>query len=279
MRCGLIRTGIMNPFWNYGYNDINEGIFVPYSYEEYVQAPDAQARMQALTQTVAQSCADEAAEVTGWPLNQIQSVVGPNNEHSSFLDDLGSAISKAGDEIKSHCPTNVSFTPTGRLADMRERFEGMTRAVDVILPPLTRFYESLSDEQKARFNAIGTRLRQNGQVANAATPQAECGASIVAWPNDQIIRVVRPDDAQRAKLDALQSAAGQAADIIKAACPAEIPATPPGRLAAVGKRLQAILQAVQTIQPALADFYNALNDDQKARFNTLGRQILAENVR
>ncbi len=243
--------------------------------------------------------------VTGWPLNQIQSAVGPNSEqssflddlgdaiikagdeiksHCSFLDDLGNAIIKAGDEIKSHCPTNVSFTPTGRLADMRERFEAMTRAVDVILPPLTRFYESLSDEQKARFNDIkvrenGTRARQNEQVANAATPQAECGASIVAWPNDQINGVVRPDDAQRAKLDALQSAAGQATDIIKAACPAEIPATPPGRLAAVGKRLQAMLQAVQTIQPALADFYNALNDDQKARFNTLGRQSFAENAR
>ncbi len=95
----------------------------------------------------------------------------------------------------------------------------------------------------------------------------------MAWPNDQINQVVRPNDSQRAKLDALQSAAGQAADIIKAACPSEVPATPPGRLAAVGKRLQAMLQAVQTMQPALADFYNALNDDQKARFH-LGPPIL-----
>jgi LTXXQ motif family protein len=36
-------------------------------------------------------------------------------------------------------------------------------------------------------------------------------------------------------------------------------------------------QEVQTIQPALADFYNALSDEQKARFNTMGRQFFAEN--
>ena len=87
---------------------------------------------------------------------------------------------------------------------------------------------------------------------------------------------MQPNDAQRAKLDALQSAAAQAADAIKAACPSgEPPHTPPGRLAAVGKRLQAMLQAVETVQPALQDFYNSLGDDQRARFNTMGRQLSA----
>ena len=47
-------------------------------------------------------------------------------------------------------------------------------------------------------------------------------------------------------------------DSIKAACPSELPATPPDRLAAIGKRLQAMLQGVATVQPALADFYNSL---------------------
>jgi len=38
-----------------------------------------------------------------------------------------------------------------------------------------------------------------------------------------------------------------------------------------------MLQAVQTLQPALADFYNSLSDDQKARFNTMGQQLFAQN--
>jgi len=55
------------------------------------------------------------------------------------------------------------------------------------------------------------------------------------------------------------------------------PATPPSRLEAEGKRLQALLQAVETVQPALADFYASLSDDQKARFNGMGRQLFAQN--
>ena len=65
--------------------------------------------------------------------------------------------------------------------------------------------------------------------------------------------------------------------MIKASCPSELPSTPPERLAAEGKHLQAMLQAVQSIRPALDDFYNSLSDEQKARFNTLGRQLFAEN--
>jgi LTXXQ motif family protein len=102
---------------------------------------------------------------------------------------------------------------------------------------------------------------------------------MMAWPTDQIDRVVRPDDAQRAKLQSLQSAASRAADAIKAACPTDIPPTPPARLTAVGQRLQAMLQGVETMQPALSDFYNALSDDQRARFNSMGRQLLAQNAR
>ena len=102
---------------------------------------------------------------------------------------------------------------------------------------------------------------------------------MMAWPTDRIDRVVRPDDAQRDKLQALQSAASQAADTIKAACPTEVPATPPARLAAVGQRLQAMLRGVETIQPALSDFYNSLSDDQRASFNSMGRQLFAQSDR
>ena len=268
----------VDPFWAYGYGDIYEGIFSPYAYGEYVRGPHAQQRMMALKQQVARSCADEAAEVTGWPINQIHDAVQPNQEQNALLDDLGNAVVQASDVVKSHCPTTVSLTPTGRLGEMQERLEGMVQAVNIVQPPLSKFYNSLSDEQKARFNEIGAKQSGHNEPASVTpNPQAACNAAVMNWPADQIDRVVRPTDAQRAKLDALQNAATQGADLIKAACPTEVPSTPPARLEAVGKRLQAMLQAVQTIQPALADFYNALSDDQKARFNTMGRQLFAAN--
>jgi LTXXQ motif family protein len=271
----------VDPFWVYGYGDIYEGIFSPYLYDEYVQGPGAPARMAALTQSMAQSCNDEAAEVTGWPINQISDAVQPNAQQNALLDDLGNAIVKASDVIKSHCPTTVSFTPTGRLDTMQQRLQGLVQAVSLVSEPLGKFYDSLTDEQKARFNSIKPATDKaaaaNAPAANATTPKSDCDASVMAWPTEQIDQAVQPNDAQRAKLDALKSAAANGADIIKAACPSETPSTPPARLAAAGKHLQAMLQAVDAIRPPLHDFYNSLSDNQKARFNTMGKQLFAQS--
>ncbi len=274
----------VDPFWAYGYGDIYEAIFSPYGYDEYVEGPGAPARMAKLTQGMAQSCDEEAAEVTGWPIDQIQSAVQPNQQQTALLDDLGNAVVQASHEIKMHCPTSVAFAPTARLAEMQQRLQTLVGAVSIVSPPLAKFYDALSDEQKARFNdiappapnaAAGGQAPQGQQAASS--PQAQCNASILAWPTDQIDHVVQPNDAQRVKLEALQSAAAHAADMIKAACPSEVPATPPSRLDAIGARLQAMLHAVETVQPAVTDFYNSLGDDQKARFNTMGKQLFAQN--
>jgi len=277
-----------DPFWVYGYGDIYGAIFTPYDYDEYVQGPGAPSRMATLTENMAQSCNDEAAEVTGWPIDQIQSAVQPNPQQTALLDDLGNAIVEASHQIKTHCPTSIAFTPTARLDQMHQRLQTLIDAVNIVSPPLTKFYDSLSDEQKARFNDIAPPAPpppQNAQGAQGQSQaqqgqpsvQAQCNASVMAWPTDRIDNAVHPNDAQRAKLGALQSALSQAADTIKAACPTEVPATPPDRLAAVGNHLQAMLQGVETVQPALADFYNSLSDDQKARFNTMGKQLFAQS--
>ncbi len=271
-----------DPFWYYGYDDIYEGIFSPYDYGAYVQGRRAPARMTALTQGATASCNDEAAEVTGWPIDQIQAALSPNPQQTALLDDLGNAIIKASDVIRSHCPTTLAFTPTDRLAHMQQRLEGLAQAVSLVQPPLAKFYASLSDEQKARFNDIGNasaKPQEQGQRAgqgNVQSPRVTCAESVMAFPTDQVDHVVQPDAAQRAKLNALAAASAKAADQIKASCPSALPATPPDRLAAEGSHVQAMLAAVQTIRPALADFYGALSDEQKARFNTVGRQLFAE---
>ena len=112
--------------------------------------------MATLTQSMAQSCSDEAAEVTGWPIDQIHAAVQPTQQQGALLDELGNALVKASDEVKSHCPTAVSFTPTARLDDMQRRLQALVDAVNIVNPPLQRFYGSLSDEQ-------ATRLHHGGQ--------------------------------------------------------------------------------------------------------------------
>ena len=88
-------------------------------------------------------------------------------------------------------------------------------------------------------------------------------------PIDRIAQAVRPTQAQQASLDALKDASLKAADSLKANCPNYQALTPTGRAAAMETRLQAMLDAVRTVQPALTRFYDGLSDEQKARFNTL----------
>ena len=43
------------------------------------------------------------------------------------------------------------------------------------------------------------------------------------------------------------------------------------------KRLQAVIDAADTVQPALTAFYGSLSNEQKARFNRIGSQLAASS--
>ena len=156
---------------------------------------------------------------------------------------------------------------------MQQRLDSLVRAVGLVSTPLTKFYDSLSSAQKALLDTIGAS--PSGDRTNTASIQTACTATVKAWPTDKITSDVMPTAAQRVKLESLQVAVAHAADMIGAACPSESAGTVPGRLAAVGKRLQVLLQAVKSIEPALGSFYDALSDEQKARFDAVGPQLFA----
>ncbi|MBV9557595.1 MAG: Spy/CpxP family protein refolding chaperone, partial [Pseudolabrys sp.] len=92
------------------------------------------------------------------------------------------------------------------------------------------------------------------QPAYAAVQQLckQPGEGVTAWPFAEIEKVgLRPD--QQHLLDTLRASAKQAALDFASSCPAEnaFPVTPPGRLAAMTARLQATLNAVKAVKPAL----------------------------
>jgi hypothetical protein len=74
---------------------------------------------------------------------------------------------------------------------------------------------------------------------------------------------------QKEALGRLGGATEKAVQGLQAACPDNVPLTPTGRLEAMEKRLEAMLQAAKLVQPALDEFYATLSSEQKARFNTL----------
>jgi hypothetical protein len=100
------------------------------------------------------------------------------------------------------------------------------------------------------------------------------------WPAEEIEARLHPTEAQRTGLAALQNASAKAADMLATSCRIDESATPSARLAAVGKRLDVMLQAVKLVRTALDDFYATLSDEQKAQFEAIGprRTSLADRA-
>jgi hypothetical protein len=94
---------------------------------------------------------------------------------------------------------------------------------------------------------------------------AQQGAEFERWPFDAIAKIAGADDTQRKALEGLRGAAKQAAERLSADCPQDVPAAPSARLEAVEQGIDAALAAFDKVQPALATFYGALDDEQKAR--------------
>ena len=132
--------------------------------------------------------------------------------------------------------------------------------------------QSLNDEQKARLNALGAEDNRDQQQLRRDLTQvcSERASGIASLPLQRIERAVRPDEAQRSALKELQDATSEAANLLKSDCPTYQALTPVGRLEAIQQRFDAMLRAVQTVQPALEKFYGALSDEQKER-NALAR--------
>ena len=265
-------------FWPFAYDDLYWGLYGPYAYEDpaYANAPlpGRRARRGRQHTTIGEVCSDRVPALTDWPIQQIAQTVQPDQNQQTTLNDLKEATAQALDVLQAACPSDLPSTPTGRLAAMRKRIETMLQAVAIVRPALERFYDLLNDEQKARFNAIApeTRSARRARAGNRPPDLAQVcsGQAAAAVPTQRIERALHPTEAQRSALDELNDATVKAADLLKANCPADETLTPSGRVAAMAQRLNAMLEAIKIVQPALANFYGTLSNEQKARFNELG---------
>ncbi|MEX2033630.1 MAG: Spy/CpxP family protein refolding chaperone [Xanthobacteraceae bacterium] len=107
----------------------------------------------------------------------------------------------------------------------------------------------------------GPGMMDRGMMGRMCGPSA---AGFAEWRMDRLERVIKPTEAQRAKFDEFKTASAKATEIMRAACPTEIPLTMTGRMAMMEKRSEAMLQAIKTVRPTLDALYATLNDEQKA---------------
>jgi len=112
---------------------------------------------------------------------------------------------------------------------------------------------------------IGPGMIGRGGFGRMCGPAA---AGFAEWRLDRLERRIKPMDAQRGKFDEFKAASNKAADVMRSACRTNAPATMPARMEAMEKRMDAMLQAVKIVRPALEGFYATLTDEQKKRLDS-----------
>jgi hypothetical protein len=112
---------------------------------------------------------------------------------------------------------------------------------------------------------MGPGMMDRQQLGRMCSPRA---AGFAEWRINRLERMLKPTDAQRAKFDELRVASKKAAETMRAACQSDVPTTMVGRMEASEKRLDAMLQAVRTMRPALEAFYATLSDEQKTQIDS-----------
>ncbi len=276
-------------FWPYAFDDVYAGIFGGYA-PEYYAADDVYAYAGAAASerayarfvgaapnsatasgTEVRICSGQAQGITDFSIDKIAQQIQPDQKQQDLLNKLKDATVKAVNILQDACPTEVPSTPTGRLDGMLTRVNAMVQAVKTVRPALDELYQSLSDEQRERFNALDqSATADHAQRTDLARI---CGGdhvtSAAALPAARIERTLKLRSEQQAALKELQDASAKAADTLRTKCQPDQTLTPTGRLAAMEDRLVAMSQALTATRTALTSFYGSLSDEQKARFDRM----------
>ncbi len=216
----------------------------------------------------AETCTGFAPGVSDLPIQQLEKIVGGNEEQRAALNELKEATLKAADSLKQSCSSEAPLTPVSRLDAMQRRLQAIGEANDAVKGPLVHLYSLLSDAQKQQLAALAQSNVKRVQPARAKDVNiAELCSNQAAFTNvpaERIAGSMKLTSAQKEELEKLKAASAKASDELKASCPASAPDALDARLDAARQRVTALIQAVDTVRPAVRDFYATLSDEQKA---------------
>jgi len=100
---------------------------------------------------------DAQAGNLAWPDREIEARLHLDDTQRAALEVLRDTSARVSEELKVACQPSDLMTPTARLAAIRKRLGTMRDGVKSVRDALDDFYATLSDEQKAQFEAIGPR--------------------------------------------------------------------------------------------------------------------------
>ncbi|WP_249158050.1 Spy/CpxP family protein refolding chaperone [Bradyrhizobium jicamae] len=105
----------------------------------------------------AQGCGMAQLAALPWPAAEIEARLHPNDAQRPALNALQNAAVQAAGILGAHCQPEDATTPPARLDAVQGRLEAMLQAIGLVSAALKDFYATLTDEQKAQFEAIGQK--------------------------------------------------------------------------------------------------------------------------
>jgi LTXXQ motif family protein len=104
----------------------------------------------------AQGCEAQPSAALKWPADEIDATLHLDDNQRAALEVLQDAGENAADMLNGDCRPDA-ITPPARLAAASRRLDVMLQAVKLVADALNDFYDTLRDEQKAQFEAIGPK--------------------------------------------------------------------------------------------------------------------------
>jgi hypothetical protein len=270
------------PYYDYPYSDYGYyaagytgayvgDIYAPYRHagrHRHVAAPRHATRVAGINpQEAAASCAGFAPGVNDVPLERIEAIVGPAPDQRQAFEDFKIAVEKASDILRSACPDQTPLTAMARLDAMALRLHAMRQAEDIVREPLERLYGLLSAEQRHKLDMAGSQRPAPGANMDLAK-LCSSQAGFTDVPADDIARTIKLDTQQMQDLSELKQASAKAAGTLRDSCPANVPETLGARLDAAQKRIDALLQAIETVRPKVQTFFASLSNVQQRALNS-----------
>jgi hypothetical protein len=259
--------GDYGPFWDYGPDVILWGGLWPYGESPYGGGARKASRPAENSAAAAGTCSGFAPGVAGLPVEQLSKIVDATEDQRAAFEDLKAAVAKASDVLKESCPAEAPLTPAARLDAMEHRLQAMQAANEAVRGPLERLYNLFTAEQKQRLDKVSRARTAKAGQANIGQLCSD-QAGLTDLPADEIANTITLDSRQQRQLENLKSVSAQVSAGLKSSCPSAVPETVDARLDAAQKRVAALIQAVDTVRPAVRDFYTSLTDEQKAALST-----------
>jgi hypothetical protein len=211
------------------------------------------------------TCSRQARERADAPIERVGKLLQLTDVQRRALEELRTALREEIDRKNADCVDEMAKTPIGRLQGMKRGLWSLREVGIFVRTPLQKFYDALTDEQKAQLNGQASLSRAHDRSCGAQAP------GTTEWPAGDIDRAIQPTPDQRASLEILRMTSAQLGQLFMMSCPAETASTPLARLDAADDWLLTSVSAAMRMTMSLRDLQSRLSDEQKARFNAFGR--------